>query len=327
MTGGVPRVRIRAEWAAEAIPVMRGMLPPGISVSPDDSGDCEILVAGRPTAELLDSLPSLSALVIPWAGIPPALAGLLEGRPRIRVYNLHHNAPAAAELAIGLLLAAARRIVPDDAALRRGDWRPRYTQSGALIVHGSRAVVAGYGSVGRRVAAVLLSMGAHVSATRRSVSTAVTEDGVHIVPPHGLGGILEGADILVLTVPLTVETRGLVGAHELSLLAVGSVLVNVARAEVVDEKALYEGLVSGRPGAAGLDVWYSYPEDEGARLSTMPSDRPFHELPNVVMSPHKGGAFGVPALERTRIEHLVRLLAALSTDDADPWRVDPGRGY
>ncbi len=83
---------------------------------------------------------------------------------------------------------------------------------------------------------------------------------------------------------------GLLGAAELALLPDGAVLVNIGRGPIVDERALYEGLRDGRPHAAGLDVWYSYPPDEAARANWPPSAYPFHELDNVVLSPHRGGA-------------------------------------
>jgi phosphoglycerate dehydrogenase-like enzyme len=85
---------------------------------------------------------------------------------------------------------------------------------------------------------------------------------------------------------VTPETRGLIGARELALKKRSAMLVNVARGEIVDEDALYEALAGGRLAGAALDVWYRYPAAPGP---TLPARRPFHELPNVLMTPHVSG--------------------------------------
>ncbi len=98
--------------------------------------------------------------------------------------------------------------------------------------------------------------------------------------------MLTRADYLAITLPLTPETRGLLGDPELRAMKPTALLVNVARAEIVDEDALYEALAERRIAGAALDVWYRYPSDPHP---TLPAQRPFHELPNVLMTPHVSG--------------------------------------
>jgi phosphoglycerate dehydrogenase-like enzyme len=86
--------------------------------------------------------------------------------------------------------------------------------------------------------------------------------------------------------PLTSETRGLLRARELASMKRNAIIVNPARAEIVDEDALYEALAGRRIAGAALDVWYRYPSSPGA---APPAHRPFHELPNVLMTPHVSG--------------------------------------
>ena len=124
----------------------------------------------------------------------------------------------------------------------------------------------------------------HVLALRRR--PVAGDGGVTLLGQAQLTELLERSDYIALTLPLTAETRGLLGARELSLMKPGAILVNVARAEIVDEDALYEALATKRIAGAALDAWYRYPSSPGA---TLPARRPFHELPNVLLSPHVSG--------------------------------------
>jgi phosphoglycerate dehydrogenase-like enzyme len=91
---------------------------------------------------------------------------------------------------------------------------------------------------------------------------------------------------VAITLPLSPQTRNLIDERRLRLMKPTAFLINVARAEIVDETALYEALASGRIGGAALDVWYRYPAASGP---TPPANQPFHALPNVLMTPHISG--------------------------------------
>ncbi|MEA3337035.1 MAG: NAD(P)-dependent oxidoreductase [Chloroflexota bacterium] len=130
-----------------------------------------------------------------------------------------------------------------------------------------------------------------------------------------------------ITPPLTDETKGLVGADELDLLPDGAILINVGRAAIVDEEAFYNAIVAGKLRAAGSDVWYNYPDSRESRTNTPPSRFPFNELDNMVMSPHRGAAFGSPYTERMRMLHLAQLFNAANRGETIPNRVDLARGY
>lgn len=114
------------------------------------------------------------------------------------------------------------------------------------------------------------------------------------------------------------------GARELALLPPAALMVNVGRADTIDERALHDALRAGRIGTAGLDVWYRYPRAEEERTCTPPADLPFGELENVVLSPHRAGHSDRTA--ELRGEQLARLLNALAVGGA-PDRVDVERGY
>jgi phosphoglycerate dehydrogenase-like enzyme len=286
-----------------------------------------LLVAGRPERKHLVASRNLRAVIVPWAGIPKATSELMREFPGISLHNLHHNALPVAEQAIALLLAASKFLVPMDRSLRSGDWRPRYGPNPSLLLDGKGALVVGYGAIGRKVARLCLGLGMRVRAVARRASALQAEhgDGVLVAGMHELHDLLPLAQALVLCLPLTPETTGIFGERELSLLPPGAVLVNVGRGPTVDEAALYHALRDGGLLAAGLDVWYNYPPDEAARSSTMPSDYPFHELPNVVMSPHRAG--DSTDTERLRMDHLVELLNTAARGEPMPNKVDLAAGY
>jgi len=272
-----------------------------------EAAPCEVYVKG-----VAESIPEgCRAVVVPYAGVPPRTLELVAAHDGVALFNLHHNAAPTAELAMALLLAAAKRVVVLDRALRAGDWRPRYAEARDLLLEGRTAIVLGAGAVGSRVAKACSGLGMDVVALGRKTA-------------HRLAGLLPQAHALVVCVPWTGETEGMIGAAELAALPDGAVVVNVARGPVVREQALYEALASGRL-RAGLDVWYEYPKDEAARERTQPSTRPFFELDNVVMSPHRGGQ--ADETERLRAEHLAGLLLALARGEEPDGRVDVKRGY
>ena len=119
------------------------------------------------------------------------------------------------------------------------------------------------------------------------------------------------------------------GGAELALLPPHSVFVNVARGGVVEERALYEALAARQLHAAGLDVWWRYPADYAEACDSPPSSYPFHELDNVVMSPHRGGGVGTPGLEILRMRHVGRALTEGGRNGVErmPHRWDFDRGY
>jgi len=271
---------------------LRAKLHPDITLSTGSNlpvpAEYDILVAGRPAREHITASPNLHTLIIPWSGVPESTRQLMLEFPQIAVHNLHHNAQPVAELALALLLAAAKFLIPMDRALRSHDWTPRYEPSPALLLAGRKTLILGYGAIGQRVARLCLALGMEVVALRRR-SGAGAGGEIPLATIESLHDLLPQTDALLICLPHTPETRGLIGAQELALLPAHAILVNVGRGSLVDEAALYHALREGRLHAAGLDVWYNYPPDQAARTRTPPSAYPFHQLDNVVMSPHRGG--------------------------------------
>ncbi len=291
------------------------------------SASYEVLVAGRPKREHLTASPHLRLLIIPYAGLPDATRILLQDFPHLAVHNLHHNAALTAEMALTLLLAASKFIIPCDRSLRQNDWRPRYDPPPALSLEGKTVLILGFGQVGQRIGRACNALGMHVLALRRQPQNTVppVEYPVEICGPAMLHQLLHRAHALVVTLPATAATEALIGERELALLPPAAVLVNVGRGAIVDQGALYTALASGQLGAAGLDVWYRYPHSQAEWEHTPPADYPFHTLDNVVLSPHRAGAS--TETEVLRMSHLADLLNAIARREPIPNRVDVQAGY
>jgi phosphoglycerate dehydrogenase-like enzyme len=307
---------------------LRALLSPHINITaaPDaQPSDCHILVHGSVKAEWLAASPDLRAVIVPYAGVSLEMQTLLQQHPQITLHNLHYNDIATAEFALALMFAAAKFIVPLDRLLRQGDWRQRYSGAPSLLLAGKRVLILGYGAIGRQIAPLCQALGMQVSGVRRRAPAQPVERGVAMHPVNELPTLLPATDILISVLPQTPETVGLIGAGELALLPSGAVVVNVGRGPVIDEAALYEALHSGHLAAAGIDVWYTYPHGEEERAHTLPSRFPFHELDNVVLSPHRGG--WLEAAEERRLQELATLLTAAANGQPMPNLVDKQLGY
>lgn len=296
----------------------------------EPTSETAILITGYATPEQIESCPKLRALIIPFAGVPARTRELMLQHPQITVHNLHHNAPETAEVALALLLAVAKNVVPIDASLRRHDWSPRYDPSQAIRLEGKNALVLGFGEIGRRIARACLAIGMDVTAIRKN---ATDSDLIQFRTLADLHQCLSDADAILIALPSTPDTKNLLGPAEFKVIKPGAILVNIARAALVDEDSLFEALKSGHLRGAGLDVWYRYPESDAtagymgyadvpaAARQTPPANRPFHELENVVMSPHRGGTSA--DVEEARVKALAEMLA----EDPIPNRVDLDAGY
>ncbi|QDL91167.1 3-phosphoglycerate dehydrogenase [Paroceanicella profunda] len=205
------------------------------------------------------------------------------------------NARSVSELALGLALAAARAIPAADAAERAG--RPGFREAHSCTeLSGKTALIVGWGATGAglgRMLAVALGMRVLVHSPR-----ATDVGGFERVASLAEG--LAQADLVSLHTPLRPETRGLIGPDALAALKPGAILVNTARAGLVDEAALAAALASGRLAAAGLDV-YSPEAPRG----------PLGKSPRVVFTPHLGGTTE-EALRRVAIGAAGHVIAALS---------------
>ena len=186
------------------------------------------------------------------------------------------NITSAAELAVGLMLAAARHISPASQALKGGAWK-RSKFGGVELLDKTLGIV-GLGRIGALVAERLKGFGMHIVAyDPYTTPTKASQLGAKLVD---LDELLATADFISIHLPKTAETVGLIGVDALAKVKPGVVIVNAARGGIVDEAALADAIRSGRVGAAGLDVFAKEPC----------TDSPVFEFDNVVVTPHLGAS-------------------------------------
>ncbi|HEU0221819.1 MAG TPA: 2-hydroxyacid dehydrogenase [Paracoccaceae bacterium] len=227
-----------------------------------------------------------------------------------RLCNCFGHENAIAEYVMAALLARHVPLADADRRLRQGDWK--YWAGGPSGLHGELGAtslgILGFGHIGKAVAARAKAFGMTVTVANRSaVSAPELVDRAYALAD--LASFMGSADAIVITLPLTEETQGLIGARELAAMRAEAVIVNVGRGPVIDEAALYAALKDRRIGGAIIDTWYVYP-GAGAP-NPLPASLPFHELDNVLMTPHMSGWTGgtIRRRQQSMAENVNRLAA------------------
>jgi len=239
----------------------------------------EVAFTSRLTARALDAAPALRWVHSPAAGVGSMLFPEMKASSVILTNSRGMNAGAVAEHALMLILALARRL-PE--AVRAQDARRWISNdlSGLPMLRGRTLGIVGLGAIGCELARMAAGLGMVVIGTRREIDAPMPEGVTEALDPGALPELLARADVVVLAAPLTEETRGLIGAHELGLMKPSAWLVNVARGKLVREQALVEALAAGVIAGAALDVVEHEPL---ARSS------PLWGMPNVLITPHVAG--------------------------------------
>jgi len=253
-------------------------------------------------AELLDLAPDLEAIASVSVGVDNYDIDYLTER-RILLSNTPDVlTETTADTGFALILATARRVVELANMVRAGQWSrnlgPAHFGSD---VHGKTLGIIGMGRIGEALAQRgHCGFGMPVIYHSHSPKPAVEQR--FNAQYRSLGELLQQADFICLTLPLTAETERLIGAEEFALMRPQSIFINISRGKVVDEAALIEALSSGRIRAAGLDVF----EREPLNL-----DSPLLQMDNVVATPHMGSATHETreAMARCAVDNLLAALA------------------
>ena len=269
--------------------------------------DCEIVVMMRERtsfpADLFARLPNLRLLLT--SGMRNAAIDLAAAKAHgVTVCGTASHPEPPVELTFALILGLVRHLVPEVQALRTGGpWQGSVGRDLA----GRRLGLLGLGKTGARVARIGRAFGMEVSAWSQNLTAARAEaEGVSLAPSRDV--LLETSDIVSIHLVLSERTRGLIDAEALSRMRSDALLINTARAAIVDEAALLAALRAGTIAGAGLDVFETEP---------LPPDSPWRTLPNVLATPHLG--YVTERNYRTYFPEIVEDIAAFL--DGAPIRV------
>jgi phosphoglycerate dehydrogenase-like enzyme len=206
--------------------------------------------------------------------------------------NAGAYAGAISEHVLAMTLSLAKRLPQRHAALAVGrfeKWAP------SLALDGSICAIIGLGGIGTATARLMSAFGARIYAVNSSGRTSEPTEFVGTLAD--LDRVLAVADVIIISLPLTLATRALLGRRELALMKPSAILVNVARGAIVDQGALYEHLRTHPQFSAGIDTWW----DEPAGDAPFRTDYPFLDLPNVIGSPHNSSIVPGTMLSAARV--------------------------
>jgi len=242
-----------------------------------------------------EQAPNLRWIQFHWAGLDHALEEPILQREGMNITNMSGaSASQMAEHAVMMMLALGHHLPDIFAHQKKAEWPSgRWELFSPHELRGSTVGIIGYGSIGRQIARLLQVFGATVLATKRDVlhpeDSGYVMEGLgdpggdlvnRLYPSQALCSLLKKCDFIVVTLPRTTATRGLLGAKELAVCKPSAYLVDISRGDIVDHNALIPLLREHKIAGAALDV---YP------VEPLPADSPLWKMPNVILTPHIAG--------------------------------------
>ncbi len=287
----MPTVLIQGAIAANKIDLMRKHAPTGWDVAlwdpkqhqPDQfaalAAEADVIVGGSiPTP--WPGVPKLKLFQIPWTGFDfTAPEKIPTGVP---VANTFEHETAIAEYTLLAMLDWQIRIGDLDREFRSSGWggHPTGTAPSHGEIRGKTLGIVGYGHIGHETAVRARAFGMNVIGIRRSARHCAPELD-WLGQPDRLDDLMGQSDYVLIACDMNDETIGMIDAGRLAAMKPGGVIINVARGKIIDEDALYEALAARRIGGAVIDTWYNYGGD------AWPCNRPFQDLDNVIVTPHR----------------------------------------
>jgi phosphoglycerate dehydrogenase-like enzyme len=289
MTAPVVRVFYNSLGTPEIYDLMQRLRPPSLELvlleNDNDEErvakvqDCDAIIAAatRLTRRTIEAAPRLRFVQHQGVGYHDTVDVQALAERGIRLAVSTAGTVGVAEHAVMLALAAARRLTFADPELRRGNWHANSLRPVSIELAGKTVGYVGMGRIGQAAAERFRAFGTSGLYSDPNVRLPSRREAELGLEPASLTRILREADVVTLHLPLTSETRNLIGRDELALMKPNSLLINTARGGIVDEAALVEALKAGRPGAAGVDVFETEPIQAG---------HPLAALTNTVLTPH-----------------------------------------
>ena len=242
----------------------------------------DAVIAGRLTAEEIESAEKLKAVIVPFTGLNNFPIDIIN-KKNIKLYNTHANAQFVAEHAVAMALALMGKVVEFENDLKKGKWnRTKEADDMWTSIRKKNIGILGYGHIGKYLAKYLKAFDCYIIGFRRNLDLDSNDFADEI--SNNIDEVIAKSDVLFNVLPLNPETKHIINAEKIAKMK-GKYIITVGRGETISEEAMYNGLKDGILAGAAIDVWYKYPGK--SEEPVMPANFPFWKLPNVVMSPHK----------------------------------------
>ncbi len=274
--------------------------------------DIECIVGWRPDLELLRKAKNLKLFINPGTGVQHLIGNISEYfiKNNITLVNGHGNSYFTAEHAVAMYHTLTNRIIPHHQWMLDGKWRRGDNYAKTDPIRHKTIGLLGYGAINQKVHRFLSGYDVKFHALKRrwdkeyeGIDKYYTSDNLH--------PFIDGIDVLIIAIPLTSETENIISSKELELL--DGYLINVGRGGIIDQQSLYDALKNNVIKGAAIDVWYEYqPEEVDGRK--YPYNFPFHELDNILLSPHRAAS---PFDDIERWDEVIINLNKLANDDSD----------
>ena len=267
----------------------------------------DILLGPYVTKKIVETASNLKLIQVPWTGMDTFDFNSVQDA-MVPICNTHSNADSVAEIGVAIVLDLLKKVSYHDRKMRAGNWnrdqKPLNLKS--KMLNKQTVCVLGFGNIGSRIGKLIAAFGANVIAVDGYARKNETVS--EIYKNEDIKEAVSKADVVICTLPLTVGTRGLINHEIFAAMKDGVVFINMSRADVVDEEAVWNALQSGKIGAFGSDVWWNAPK-RGESQSYPSAKHEFWKLDNVVMSPHRAGFIenSLPHLDGA-IENIIALV-------------------
>lgn len=258
----------------------------------DKAEEADIFLGPNVTSEMLRISKRLKLIQIPWAGVENINVEVFRGL-NIPICNSHSNSKAVAEFGLSLVLDCMKKITYHDMLLRKSDWNrndnPICIES--RMIKEETICILGYGEIGEKLSKMLTALNFNVIGVGNRIYNTFLEGKEKSLsdayaPDKWLDAI-SNATVVICSLPLTEKTKGMINETTLRKFNKNTILINLSRAEIIDEHSIYNALIENKIEFFASDVWWKSPS-RGESKSKI-SDYPIHELSKVVLSPHRAG--------------------------------------
>lgn len=258
------------------------------------ANDATVLLGGFFSSGLFDACKKLQFAQIPWTGVDSLNFDLLQ-KYKVTVCNSHSNSNVVAEHAVAMMLDAAKKMSYHDRLMREGNWNRLFPNESNPVspfskqIGGSKIGMIGFGAIAQNIAKMLSGFQCSFEIFSRTASLpSECNTGFLAFTIAEFLNRAKFLDFVFVGIPLTETTKGLIDYSFFNAMSQDAILINISRGQVLQEADFFEALQNKTIGAAAIDTWYQYPSPGNPRV--FPSkDFPFHELDNLVMSPHRAG--------------------------------------